>query len=263
MGKSAAALVGLAMAVLTMYLCCRSISVKRITWNHLVLESDRDAPSGYVPSLAMHKTKTDDIGTPQFRVKIYNNYESTLNCAVLMLCVILYLFPDEIEKAGSETGAWSGCGGLGADVFDDGDDADTDGDGGGDAPAAPAVTTKRAFVVPNVRPGAIVDFFRENQAGFTTFWRNACEAGGIGPVNLTGHSYRNMAHTFAYLMGVSDDDLRKYAVWLNGQVQAGFVHATALSTVRRRRYARGARCNPPPLALFTATTTRPTTSLTA
>lgn len=217
MGKSAAALVGLAMAVLTMYLCCRSISVKRITWNHLVLDYDPDTAAGYVPTLAMHKAKVGDIGAPQFRVKIYNNYESTLNCPVLMLCVVLFLFADEIEQAGSESGAWSGNGGLGGDVFDDGDD-DADGDAAGDASDA---TTARAFVMPNVKPGANFDFYNANKTGFTNFWRDACAAGGIGPVNLTGHSYRNMAHTFAYLMGVSDDDLRKYAVWLNGQVQAG------------------------------------------
>ena len=209
------ALLGAASAVLTMYLCCRAVSVKRIEWRNLTIKADPTSVVGYIVSLQMHQVKTGAVGADTFSVMLYPNTQSALDCPLVWLSIIVLLFADELRDVGDAAGAWQTVAMLGELAFDDGDEEDDAGD------ADDGILRDRAYVLPRVAPGGRVDFSKMNSAGFAALFTQFCEAGGLGPVHLTGHSFRNMAHTFAYMRGLSDDDLRKFAVWLNKKVAAG------------------------------------------
>jgi len=200
-----------------MYLCCRAVSVKRIQWRNLTIVHDPTSVAGYVVRLQMFQVKTGAVGENTFSVTLYPNTLSTVDCPLVMLAVVVLLYADELRDAGDAAGAWQTVsidGELAFDKGDEEDDAD-DADDAGDADGS------RAYVLPRVTPGGNVDFSKCNKAGFAALFTQFCDEGGLGRVHLTGHSFRNMAHTFAYWRGLSDDDLRKFAVWLNKKVAAG------------------------------------------
>jgi hypothetical protein len=132
---------------------------------------------------------------------------------------------EQLEEKSGEEGA--ACGAFlptlrpletAARVFDGGDEDDEEGGPG----RARADDSSRLFVLPRILPGGHSDHSLMNMAGFAPLWEQFCSEGELGKgVRVTGHSFRNMGHSFAFHAGVSSDDLRKFAVWLNPRVAAG------------------------------------------
>ena len=239
-----------------MYLCCRSISVKRVQWHHLRLVADQDSETGYNFTLSVAETKTDMELRVKKEVIMYANLAQAVFCPVLALCVLLYIFADDIEAAGDEAGSWPANAGEGL-TFDEDEDEGEDGENKEDKGAPPDAKPK-AFVFPNLSRGYKYCFGKMHEDGCVTFWSLFLAAAGIAG-SLTGHSFRHMAHTFAFYVGVTSDHLRQFATWENRAVEAG-----EKVTRPRRASARAVRttnspasltCPPPPPPLPQLTTT--------
>lgn len=223
-----------------MYLCCRSISVKRVQWHHLRLVADEDSETGYNFTLSVAETKTDMELRVKKEVIMYANLAQAVFCPVLALCVLLYIFADDIEAAGDEAGSWPANAGEGL-TFDEDEDEGEDGENKEDKGAPPDAKPK-AFVFPNLSRGYKYFFGKMHEDGCVTFWSLFLAAAGIAG-SLTGHSFRHMAHTFAFYVGVTSDHLRQFATWENRAVEAGESDAPA---ARERARGRCAQPTPPP-----------------
>ena len=241
------------MAALTMYLCCRCISVKMLQWHHLRVMSDAQSPTGFSLVIELHLTKTDKEDRNEFRVILYPNDKCLFLCPVFAVSILLFIFADEIHKAGDAANSWTKFEGDAVGVVDF-DEADEEG------PPIPVSEGPCAVVIPNFgRNYGSVNFHKVNEEGVTSLWREFCLEAGLGRINFTGHSMRRSAHTFAYLNNVSDDDLRKFAIWLNRKVAAGYNAPTfdILDKINRKLHGLPARIDGAPLehvpyALFAA-----------
>ncbi len=215
-----------------MYLCCRSISVKRVQWHHLRLVADEDSETGYNFTLSVAETKTDMELRVKKEVIMYANLMQAVFCPVLALCVLLYIFADDIEAAGDEAGSWPANAGEGLTFDEDeGEGEGEDGENKEDKGAPPDAKPK-AFVFPNLSRGYKFFFGKMHEDGCVTFWSLFLAAAGIAG-SLTGHSFRHMAHTFAFYVGVTSDHLRQFATWENRAVEAG-ERVTRHSAARER-----------------------------
>jgi hypothetical protein len=224
-----------------MYLCCRSISVKRVQWHHVRLVADADSPTGYNLTLDVAEKKTDMEYKNKHSVIMYANYNQAVFCPVLAFCVLIYVFGAQIKAACTDAGSWpqGGVAAARADELDvaaaRADELEFEGDEAAPDDGAAAPAQKKAFVFPHLSRGYAPTFAKQMDDGCTTFWSLFVIAAGLVGMHLTGHSFRHMAHTFAFYVGVTSDMLRQFATWENRNVEAG---AAAPRTARAHARAR-------------------------
>jgi len=217
------------------------------------LVADADSPTGYNLTLDVAEKKTDMEHKNKHSVIMYANFNQAVFCPVLAFCVLIYVFGAQIKAACTDAGSWpqGGVAAARADELEfEADEAAPD-----DGAAAPA--QKKAFVFPHLSRGYAPTFAKQMDDGCTTFWSLFVIAAGLVGMHLTGHSFRHMAHTFAFYVGVTSDMLRQFATWENRNVEAG----AAARARRARTHARASTILTRPPS-HQPTTTRRRTRLT-
>ena len=123
--RAAAAALAWALAVWTAYFCCRSVSTKKIAWPDVRLCSDADSMTGYTLKVGIIGSKEDQEARRGHAVPVYPRLTNAALCPVLAFCMIVYVFSDQIERAGAEAGSWGVGASENADSLDD-DDIDAE-----------------------------------------------------------------------------------------------------------------------------------------